>query len=1791
MTATLIEPGFIIGPHYAVESLLGRGGLGTVYLCRDLRNKASVAVKVARTTISRKEEDTLRREFSLLSRLKHPNLAQVFDLGRLDDNQEYIVEEYCSGKNLFDASADWSVRQTLMAFADLCRAVQFLHDRGVVHRDLKPGNILYRGLPDCDGVLKILDFGLAQFFASKDVKVHGTLSYMAPEVLSGHRPGPRSDIYALGVLLYQLLSRRVPFEDTDPGYLIQKHLQGEVDLRPVERLPSGPALGRVVAALLVKNPEQRPVSAEEIVRLLDGATEYGLTGSGKQTGDLYFRPAALVGRDNEIRLLRERARQVFESGRGWTVFVTGEAGSGKTRLMEELRVWGLLEGYRVVQGRCAPNERRLYGPYREILDSGGVESSRAGLTHPQHKTQNASNQLLGEPAALQFRDWLAKELLARLSNRPTIVLLHDFEWADETATVILDYLASDILAHPVLLCVSVLHPEAEQRPIGHLTAQISRQLRGEMLQLGPLTPDATVQLIAAMIGGEEPAQKIGEWIDTTFGGNPLCVEHTLKHLVDCSLLKREKGQWRLETHDLNHLRPPAGVAAIFRQRLSCLSAAATDLALWMAVINRPASTSFLAGVTPAGTAEIESTLEELIRRQIVRASDGGEERTYSLANASMADVILQGVESARKQSMHRKIGAKLRDRERPEAASEIAMHLIFGEAGAEALEYALQAEAESKIDSANDLTLFFAEYILEKGASLSTERSCEITADAAEACCALGQPDRAVSIVERWLDAGKQVSGMPRARLLMQLGICYQHLGDLVLLDKTCRQCLEVLGDDHSELADATRAIALRTLAYADTVRYRHREAVLFLDEALEALKRHDLTTTPFGGRIHIMLSVAHWTDCNYRASLASARKAVEILTRSQHHALTSQAYSIMAVALVSLGKLGLAAKTGELALDSAVKSRSVIARIVALGGLVESLCRSGRVQEALARADQATEILCQVKNPVLLYEVNAAVAEARLLSGDFSGAAKLLDELIADARPDLPVHSRAQVVYLRAWLDRQLGNLDAALRNVELLKQLYQQTGPVFEYELGEALRASIIHSQGYKREATSILRLLDARMRLVGRPYQTCVINLEIAELLLQDGDLGHASIPIGAASRLAAAMPSRHLAARAHLLAGRLFRILAEQKRGAGECRELLMSADENIGSGLSLADSVGVSDLIWPLRLEAARIAERAGQPRHAAEQFRQAMEHLERAHELFPKAGGLEFPAALERENMRRKCEEQLSRLQSSEAQQGRRVLVAPNDPHILLQMARVMTNIQDRDALLESLVDLLVTTLGMERVLVFLKDEGSDRLRLSKGRNVQKETVKRAEAISRTILNDVYRQAQPFVTANARSDPRVSTLESVQAFEIGTLFCGPLRVGDRTLGVVYADHPSPLADIGQSTIDVFAACCQLSAAALDSGGFGRGRPAAQRKGGEKPKDDTAEMYGEFLGKSAAIQELREKIRTVAASPLDVLIFGESGTGKELVARALHRTSARSKGRFLAVDCGSLTDSLVESEFFGYRKGAFTGAAEDRTGLLESAHGGTLFLDEVTNLSFQLQAKLLRVLQEREVRRVGDPIPRKVDLRVFAATNCDLEQEVREGRFRRDLYYRLNGIEIRVPALRDRQEDIPILVGRFLAESAEKASGPSKSFAPRAMELLKRYSYPGNVRELINAVGRGYYTSSGEVIDLEHLPREIHRSMGEGLGVPQDNRPRNLYRAIRIDGGNFDDLVRKPFIDRKLSREVVREVLSQALTEAKGRYREALDLLGVPGSEYHPTMAFLKRHDCLIDFRPFRKAHP
>jgi transcriptional regulator with PAS, ATPase and Fis domain len=347
----------------------------------------------------------------------------------------------------------------------------------------------------------------------------------------------------------------------------------------------------------------------------------------------------------------------------------------------------------------------------------------------------------------------------------------------------------------------------------------------------------------------------------------------------------------------------------------------------------------------------------------------------------------------------------------------------------------------------------------------------------------------------------------------------------------------------------------------------------------------------------------------------------------------------------------------------------------------------------------------------------------------------------------------------------------------------------------------------------------------------------------------------------------------------------------------------------------------------------------------------------------------------------------------------------------------------------------------------------------------------------------------------------------------------------------------------------------------------------------------------LIGKSQQVRGLIAEIERVARSDAKVLISGESGVGKEIVSRSIHLNSPRANMTFAPVNCAGLPETLLESELFGHVKGSFTGAYRDKPGKLESAHMGTVFLDEIGEMTLRMQGLFLRFLETGEIQRVGaDGGARHVNVRIIGATHRNLREMITQGTFREDLYYRLNVIQITVPPLRERREDIPELVTHFLNRFVTANRSPITGVSPDAMKALVAYSWPGNVRELENLIERMVVGVQHEIIDLQDLPSEV-RLQDNVAFRPRRERRRtvadDLYARLTEQRESFWTTVYPMYMDREITRQHVRDVVRRGLEEARGNYKIVARLFNMESREYKRFLNFLRKHDCQLPFKEYR----
>ena len=441
----------------------------------------------------------------------------------------------------------------------------------------------------------------------------------------------------------------------------------------------------------------------------------------------------------------------------------------------------------------------------------------------------------------------------------------------------------------------------------------------------------------------------------------------------------------------------------------------------------------------------------------------------------------------------------------------------------------------------------------------------------------------------------------------------------------------------------------------------------------------------------------------------------------------------------------------------------------------------------------------------------------------------------------------------------------------------------------------------------------------------------------------------------------------------------------------------------------------------------------------------------------------------------------------------------------------------DLPRLLDELLDAVVEVTRADKGFLILLEDGGSSVRAA--RNVARETIEGAlDSVSDSIVRRVVETGKPLVVADALHDADWSGSSSVVNLKLCSVMCAPLMQRGEVFGVIYLgnDRVASLFDAAAlELMTVFAAQASLlvqNAMFLD----------ALRRENVALREAVAERrYGELIGAGASMREVYRRIEKVAATDISVLVSGETGTGKEVVAREIHRRSPRAAGPFVAVNCGAIPADLLESELFGHVKGAFTGAIATRAGRFQAAQGGTLFLDEIGEMPQLLQVKLLRALQDRAVTRVGDSRPEPVDLRVIAASNKVLEDEIRKGTFREDLYYRLNVVSIHLPPLRDRGEDLVVLGKFFLQKYGAEYGARVRGFTPAAIVAMRKYGWPGNIRELENRVRKAVVLAEKALVSAEDLDLrpEILEPILSLAQAKEEFQKRYINEVLGRNGGN------------------------------------------------------------------------
>ena len=1605
----------MINNRYQILKEIGSGGIGKVFKAIDLLTQNSVAIKVLLSQESEHVE-RFKKEFLLLRKLRHPNIVKVYDFGYSDTGEPYFTMEHIEGEDWtkflqpLDYSKFWSL------LIQVCTTLDFLHSKRIIHGDLKPSNILITASLEGQLTAKFTDFGFAEYENPKESAWwKGTLCYLAPEIIRGEKHSRQADLYSLGVLIYETLFGKRPFDEEQLTDLAKSHLEKDVFIP--EEAPVPADLKNLVLRLLEKDPIDRYFSAKEVLSEVEKI-------SGQEAGDLEVPLAEslilsgdFVGRGRELSILKKALNQASADGSP-IVLLSGESGIGKIRLLKEFGAWAQVEGASVVD--------------IPLVNRDSVEASQEGFSN----------------------------LLENISQ-PLVLICEHLEQIDDSALESLCDLIQQTANKKILVCITLTneYTSSKKDKRAFEIEQGIRSTNGDRairIRLEKLTEAEAKRLVYSMLALKEKKEEIAAAIHRKTNGNPLLIKQLMESLISNRQVERRNSHWAVRLEQIEVAPVPHGFAKEIAGRLGRLSQDELDLLSIASVLGLEFETDMLSEVSGLDHLAFRKHIQNILAERIlVQSSTSSSKDKICFVNGFSRDLIYERIPLQKRRNLHDKVGRYLEQK------------------------YA--AEIENYLDQ-------LANHFYQTG---DNERSLKYALLAAQGAKTLGKRDQAINhylCVLELYDKCPLTPPKSKEKVVESLAEQYEADGDYTKSLYYFQKVLELLKSKSSDNRNVTRIYRKMARIYEKTS--DHEKTKKLLHEALSLLNPEALPKEY--ASVLIDLAWHHRNKCEYHKAIHYLKKAISVLESQQLSKEMGKAFNCMGGVHWSLGNYPQALKNLSKSLEVFQKLgeiQNTVDCYIALGLLLRSEGLPNEALEYSRKALSAVESFSDLYKLSLL-ENNLALIYIDLNRWDHAleclSKSVELKKRISDLKGLGLSYNNMGLVYLRKGLfDKSVEHLTAALQ----LSQEIRDRGGValVYYNLGDLHRCKEewIKATHYLERSLRIGRELGEETRVAECLLLLGKIAIEQSNFNLGMRNLNHAEV-------LFSKGRDRFGEAEAQLAVGELaLRMgnLQRAERHLDQIRSFIESLNNMWFDGnfkkvyASLQKTKGDKEASLEYLLESAKI-----------------FKELEARYELgrtYLEIGKIKLETGRMKEGRAFLCEA-LNIFEKSEVDGKRKeanVLLNQMKEMQHLEKERIQTfyklvellnSIWDTDELLSKSLELVIEFLNAERGAIILYSETDKSFELKVSQGIEPETSEDAIAISRRVLKDVIESDSPVIVENAIENPQFASSKSVIMHNILSILCVPLKTQNRLIGTVYLDHRSLPAVFSSEDVDFLKAFASLIATAIEKSElYVKANEEIFQLKGILHK---SYQYPDIIGKSAEMQEIFNLVEKVANSKTSVLISGESGTGKELIAHLIHTSSQRKDRAFIRVNCAALPETILESELFGIEEKTATGVGF-RKGKFELADGGTIFLDEVGDMTLSVQAKVLRVLQEKEFERVGGQRPIKVDIRIISATNMDLRNKIEEGTFRKDLYFRLNPIVITVSPLRERKDDIPYFVHYFAKKFSKENKKPEIRVTKKMISALQNYSWPGNVRELEHVIESATLLSNNGTFPLEFLPEE------------------------------------------------------------------------------------------------------
>ena len=1607
----------MINNRYQILKEIGSGGIGKVFKAIDLFGRNTVAIKVLLSQESEHVE-RFKNEFLLLRKLHHPNIVKVYDFGFSDTGEPYFTMEHIQGSDwkAFLQPLDYSKFQCVIL--QVCTTLDFLHSKRIVHGDIKPSNILITSSPDGQLTVKFTDFGFAEYEKGEESsRWKGTLPYLAPEIIRGEKYSPQADLYSVGILVYESLFGKPPFDEEDPMNLAKSHLEKDVVIPEEPPIPIG--LRNLIFKLLEKDPLDRFFSAKDVLGEVQKISGLTLERPQALLAKSLINSADFVGREKELNVLRKALTQFTQKGHRF-ILVTGESGIGKVRLVEELATWAQVEGFSAVN--VSLNDIKIF----EAFQASGLE----------------------------FLDSI---------SRPSILIFKHLELADDSFFKFLSDFMHDARDKRVLACFTLTtdltSPEENQRVV-----EIEKRIRSISkdslisMRLNRLTEVEGKKILCSMFGWGERTEKIAAAIHQETQGNPFLIRQLMESLVEEDTIRRENDKWSIETACIEKSAIPQGVRNEIKKRLARLKPESVELLTSASIWGLEFEFDLLMELTGFNSTIISTCLHEILSHRLMEESPLPDKREFRFVNNLIRRFVYNQVNPGKRKALHQRAGEILEDigLHRETYVYELANHFYQSRDVKRALKYSLLAagRAESKCDHGQAITHYtHALELHDQIPTLSPRSKEDMLEGLADQFDLIGELNKSLNLYQEVLRIwSSEASNHEKPALICRkMGRIYEKMSEHEKAVEFLEKSLQVFKATES-LKHYARTLV--NLGWVHLKKTDYEKARSRFEEARSILQK-DITSKEMGFALSGLGSI-HCALGDYSQASWYHRESLKVFREIGDTKKIADCYGNLGIVARSQGELKEAIEYFRKCLDIQQILKDRYRLSIAYNNLAVAYFDLSHWHQALECYWNAFRLQERVSDPVGLGFSYNNIGLIYLRKGELCRALECFNCAIAQLQTARQKGGLALVYYNlgdfyanREEFDQALGYLKKSLK---IRKELGEEAGMADCF----ALLGKVFFQQSAFDQANQNFLQAQNFYQKQGNKEPQAEVLLCLAELFIKTKVWAQAETHLIRAQEFLRQLDTKFLEAS-------LQRVRASFMKAMGDPHNSLkhLSDSAKIFRGLEAKLELGRTYLeIGKIKLELKR--------------YKEAKGFLTEALNIF------------EREKIEPKKKEVASLLE-----QIKDLRILENERTMTFyQLAELLNTIWDTDELLSKSLELTIQLLNAERgAIIFYSDKDkSFEVKVSQG--IEQETSQDAVAISRQVLKDVVKSESPLIVEDTRKDPRFAKSQSVIMYNILSILCVPLKTKNRLIGTVYLDHRGLPAIFSSEDVDFLKAFANLIATAIE-------KSELYVKANEEIFQLKEVLHRSYehpgiIGKSIKMQEVFNMVEKVANSKTGVLILGENGTGKELIANLIHARSQRRDGTFIKVNCAALPETLLESELFGIEEKTATGVGF-RKGKFELADGGTIFLDEIGDMNLSVQAKVLRVIQEKQFERVGGRKTIKVDVRVISATNMDLHKKIEEGSFRKDLYFRLNPIVITIPPLRERKEDIPFLIDYFLRKFSEDNNKPPISLSKRIIGALKDYSWPGNVRELEHLIESAILLSEEGTFPDKLLPREIWKT--------------------------------------------------------------------------------------------------